>query len=172
MKKILTASAYIMLAACTVVSHQAMEENEQYVVDTPYTENQVLTENQTPEAYAIVAARTVNKMLDETSEYYDKSPRPHLYVMPPEKQDENTQDGIYQARLETIDIIEGSNTYVLVNNLNDAEYYLKISAKAITLQNQSPAISYHLTLYSSDNKELRAWTQVIKQVQNDDKSWW
>ena len=149
-----------------------MEDNEQYVVDTPYVENQTLTENTATEAYAIVAARTVNKMLDETSEYYDKSPRPHLYVMPPEKQDENTQDGIYQARFETINIIEGSKTYVLVNNLNDAEYYLKISAKNISLQNQTPAISYHLALYSADNVQLREWTQVIKQVQNDDKSWW
>lgn len=174
MKKILTASAYILLAACTVVSHQAMEENDQYVVDTPYAQPQPLTEDMaTPEAYILVANRTVNKMLDETSEYYDKLPRPSIYVMSPEKQDELTPEGIYQARLETIKILEGSKTYTVVNNLNDAKYYLKISAKAIALKDTNvPAISYHLALYSSDNTLLKEWSQVIKQIQNDDKSWW
>ena len=174
MKKLLTASAYILLAACTVVSHQAMEENEQYEVDTPYVEAQPLDEQETAsEAYILVANRTVNKLLDETSEYYDKLPRPKIYVMSPEKQDENTPDGIYQARLETMKILEGSKTYMVVNNLNDADYYLKISAKPIALQgSKMPAISYHLALYSSDNTPLKEWSQVIKQVQNDDKSWW
>lgn len=174
MKKLLTASAYILLAACTVVSHQAMEENEQYEVDTPYVEAQPLDEQETAsEAYILVANRTVNKLLDETSEYYDKLPRPKIYVMSPEKQDENTPDGIYQARLETMKILEGSKTYMVVNNLNDADYYLKISAKPIALQGSAiPAISYHLALYSSDNTPLKEWSQVIKQVQNDDKSWW
>ncbi len=174
MKKLLTASAYILLAACTVVSHQAMEENEQYEVDMPYVEMQPLDEQETTaEAYILVANRTVNKLLDETSEYYDKLPRPKIYVMSPEKQDENTPDGIYQARLETMKILEGSKTYTVVNNLNDADYYLKISAKPIALQGSAiPAISYHLALYSSDNTPLKEWSQVIKQVQNDDKSWW
>ena len=38
MKKILTASAYVLLAACTAYSHKAMEEQEQFVVETPYAE--------------------------------------------------------------------------------------------------------------------------------------
>ncbi len=174
MKKLLTASAYILLAACTVVSHQAMEENEQFVVDTPYVQPQPLEEEETSaEAYVLVASRTVNKLLDETSEYYDKLPRPKIYVMSPEKQDENTPDGIYQARFETIKILEGSKTYTVVNNLNDADYYLKISAKPIVLPEKNiQAISYHLALYSADNTPLKDWSQVIKQVQNDDKSWW
>lgn len=173
MKKILAASVYIILAACTVVNHQVMEEKEQYTVDTPYVEMPSLLEESAPEAYALVAARTVNKMLDETSSYYDKLPRPSLYVMPTESQANEVPAGIYQARQETIHILEGSKTYTLVNNLNDADYYIKLSATPIRLQNTDiPAISYHLSLYSTDNTLLKEWSQVIKQVQNDDKSWW
>lgn len=173
MKKILTASVYIILAACTVVNHQTMEEKEQYIVDTPYTEATPLLDETAPEAYALVAARTVNKMLDETSSYYDKLPRPGIYVMPTDVQTSEAPVGIYQAREETIQILKGSRTYTLVNNLNDADYYIKLSAKPIKLQNTDvPAISYHLALYSTDNTLLKEWSQVIKQVQNDDRSWW
>lgn len=48
MKKILTASAYVLLAACTAYSHKAMEEQEQFVVETPYAETPAIDDTVSP----------------------------------------------------------------------------------------------------------------------------
>ena len=150
MKKILTASAYVLLAACTAYSHKAMEEQEQFVVETPYAETPAIDDTISPDVYALVAARATNRMLDETAEVYEQNPR-----------------------RETKDIIEGSGTFTLVNNLNEAQYYLEVSVSPIPLKDKEvPAISYHLSLYTNQNAKIGEWAQMIKQVQNDDKSWW
>ena len=52
MKKILTASAYVLLAACTAYSHKAMEEQEQFVVETPYAETPAIDDTISPDVYA------------------------------------------------------------------------------------------------------------------------
>ena len=63
------------------------------------------------------------------------------------KTDENLPDGFYLARRETKDIIEGSGTFTLVNNLNEAQYYLEVSVSPIPLKDKEvPAISYLLSL--------------------------
>ena len=49
MKKILTASAYVLLAACTAYSHKAMEEQEQFVVETPYAETPAIDDTISPD---------------------------------------------------------------------------------------------------------------------------
>ena len=173
MKKILTASAYVLLAACTAYSHKAMEEQEQFVVETPYAETPAIDDTISPDVYALVAARATNRMLDETAEVYEQNPRPTLYLMQIKKPDENLPDGFYLARRETKDIIEGSGTFTLVNNLNEAQYYLEVSVSPIPLKDKEvPAISYHLSLYTNQNAKIGEWAQMIKQVQNDDKSWW
>lgn len=171
MKKILTASAYVLLAACTVLSHKATDE--QYTVNAPYVDNQVLDENITPEVYALVAARATNKMLDDTAEIYERSPQPTLYIMKVKKTDDNLPDGFYQARRTTKEILEGAKAFTVVNNLNDAQYYLEVSAVPVPLVGKKiPAISYHLSLFANNNDKIGEWAQMIKQVQNDDKSWW
>ena len=173
MKKILTASAYVLLAACTAYSHKAMEEQEQFVVETPYAETPAIDDTISPDVYALVAARATNRMLDETAEVYEQNPRPTLYLMQIKNTDENLPDGFYLARRETKDIIEGSGTFTLVNNLNEAQYYLEVSVSPIQLKDKEvPAISYHLSLYTNQNAKIGEWAQMIKQVQNDDKSWW
>lgn len=173
MKKLLTASAYIMLAACTAYSHRAMEGQEQYMVDAPYADGQLMDEAVSPEVYALIAARVTNKMLDETAEVYEHNPRPTLYIMQVKKTAENLPDGFYLARRETKEIIEGSKTFTVVNTLNEAQYYLEISVSPIPLQGKElPGISYHLSLFTSHNAKVGEWAQMIKQVQNDDKSWW
>lgn len=173
MKKLLTASAYLILAACTAYSHRAMEDQEQYVVDAPYAEGQVLDETVSPEVYALIAARTTNRMLDETAEIYEQNPRPTLYIMQVKKSEEALPEGFYQARRETKEIIEGSKTFTVVSSLNEAQYYLEITISPIPLKDKTvPGISYHLSLFTNQNAKVGEWAQMIKQVQNDDKSWW
>jgi len=173
MKKLLAFMGYILLAACTAFSHKALKEQEQYVVEAPYADPQVLDENITPEVYALAAARAANKMLDETAEIYEKSPRPTLYIMQVKKTDDSLPDGFYLARRETREIIEGSGAFTVVNKLSDAQYYIELSVYPVLLVGkQVPGISYHLTLFSNDNTKIGEWTQMMKQVQNDDKSWW
>ena len=173
MKKILAVAVYILLAACTAFSHRTLEEQEQHVVESPYAAPQMLDDEITPEVYALVAARTVNKMLDETADIYEKETPQTLYIMRVKKTDETLPDGFYLARRETKEIIEGAGAFTVVNRLNDAQYYLEISVYPVPFVDKSvPGISYHLSLFSNDNTKIGEWSQMMKQVQNDDKSWW
>lgn len=173
MKKLLAVAVYALLAACTAFSHRTLEEQDKHVVEPPYAGAQMLDDNITPDVYALVAARTANKMLDDTADIYEKETPLTLYIMKVKKADETLPDGFYQARRETKEILEGSGAFTIVNKLNDAQYYLEISIYPIPLVDKDvPGISYHLTLFSNDNTKIGEWAQMIKQVQNDDKSWW
>ncbi len=111
--------------------------------------------------------------LDDTAEIYEKETPPTLYIMKVKKADDTLPDGFYLARRETKEIIEGSGAFTVVNWLNDAQYYLEISVYPVPFVDKSvPGISYHLSLYSNDNIKIGEWSQMMKQVQNDDKSWW
>lgn len=82
-------------------------------------------------------------------------------------------DGLYYAKDATRQIIEGSRTYTVVNNLNDADYYLETQIKEIPVQGaETPIIEYKIILNDKDNNKINEWTETIRQLQNDDKSWW
>ena len=66
-----------------------------------------------------------------------------------------------------------SRTYTVVNNLNDADYYLETQIKEIPVQGaETPIIEYKIILNDKDNNKINEWTETIRQLQNDDKSWW
>lgn len=170
MKKSSVLLAAAILASCSWISKQ---EKPKYIIDTPYGEENLYDETITPEVYSIVAVRTTNKMLDQTTEIYEKAVTPTLYVMEIKKASEDMPNGFYYARKVSKDIIEGSRTFHVVNNLNDADYYIETVVDKIPLENtQVPAIKYTMTLYDKDNKKINEWTEVLQQVQNGDQSWW
>ena len=80
---------------------------------------------------------------------------------------------MYYAKDTTKRIIDESHIYIPVNNLNDADYYLETQIKEISFQNnQIPFIEYKIVLFDKDNNKINEWTETIRQLQNDDKSWW
>ncbi len=170
MKKI-TLATLLLLTGCTV-GQQNTEIAPQFVIDTPQGSKDIAMEAITPDVYAIVATRAANKMLDQTTALYETRPAPKLYLMQIKKSDPNLPDGFYYARQVTQEIIDGSRTYTLVNNLNDADYYLEVIVSPLQVEGKAPALQYKMTLFNSQNEQIDQWAEIIQQVQNDNRSWW
>ena len=127
-----------------------------------------------PQVYAIAAARVTNKMLDETEAlYFKKEKKPTLNIVAPQKLNDQLPDGFHYANKVTNDIIEGSKDYTLVDNPEEAEYSLQVLINALPYYGSAtPIIEYQMMLSDKDGKEVGVWSESIKQLKNDDKSWW
>ena len=168
----------LLVAACTagnvryeeriIIEEPYLPESEKRYIGAPGRDLGI-----TPSVYAIAATRATNKMLDESTDIYENNNSTFLYIMDPKKTDDSLPDGFYYARKTTRDIIEGSRTFKVVNNLNDADYYLETQIKEIPVQGaETPIIEYKIILNDKDNNKINEWTETIRQLQNDDKSWW
>lgn len=127
-----------------------------------------------PEVYSIAASRATTKMIDETGDlYFNKPQKPKLYISDVRKLNDKMPDGVYFARKVTNDIIEGSRNFVVVDAPEDADYQLELLINAIPTQYQNmPVLDYQLHLYNKDGVEINKWNATIKQLLNDDRSWW
>ena len=80
-------------------------------------------------------------------------------------------DGIYSAARTTRDIIEGSKTFKVVNDMKEADYYLEtVIDNAGTPE--EPILVYKLILFDGKNNKINEWTETMRRVRNDDRSWW
>lgn len=180
-KTLIRCSMIMMLAGC-----QNMFESK--TVEIPIDPDEMLVVNEedfsdydvTPDVYAIAAARATNKMLDETESLYSaKDQKPKLYIAPIKKLKEKLPDGFYFARKTTEDIIEGSRNYVVVENLEEADYKLETEVDAVpNPEMRSPVIDYTLRLVSVqengnvDNKvaEKDETKEEIKEEKTDENA--
>lgn len=170
MKKTVIFCAASFLCACSAFESKP---KTRYVIESPFGFEEIQDSMITPEVYAIVATRTTNRMLDQSATVFEKIPNPKLYIMEVKKETEALPDGFYYSKKVTQDIIEGSRTFTKVNNLNDADYYLETKVREIKVNEQdSPIIEYKITLFDKDNNQINEWVETIKQIQNDDRSWW
>ena len=127
-----------------------------------------------PNVYAIAATRATNKMLDDTQRLYrHKDQKPKLLVMEAKKNNPKLPDGFHYADKVIYDIIDGSQNFMMVTKLDDADYVLNVAVDAFPNSSaQTPIIVYTLTLQDTEGNEIDSWEQDIRQLQNDDKSWW
>ena len=122
-----------------------------------------------PDVYAILATRATNKMLDETSHIHSQRPAPKLFIRDIQAGDE-LPSGFFAAERQVRRIIDGSRTFTLVNNVDDADYTLTIELDKVS--SSVPSVKYTVTLYDDDNEQVNQWIETIRQVGNDDRSWW
>lgn len=127
-----------------------------------------------PNIYAIAARRATNMMIDDTTSLYSKKePKPKLYVDAIKKLNEKMPDGFYYARKATIQIIEGSKTFNVVDKLDEADYSLASWVNALPNPNsETPIIDYQLVLNNKNGDEVDSWNVTIRQAENDNQSWW
>ena len=136
------------------------EDDEDVIVDNAPGTYQLPTRSERyalyaplPEIYAIPATRATNKMLDETREFYEQNGDTFLFITDLKKGDRQLPDGIYKAEQTTRKIIEGSKTF-----------------KAGTPE--EPILVYRMILLDKDNKKINEWVEMVRRVNNDDRSWW
>lgn len=119
-----------------------------------------------PEVYDVVATRATNRMLQDSAAIYDNGNKKNIYVKETRLLASDLPSGSHRLRGVTRDIIDGSKTFDVVNNLNNADYILETSADwYVAPNNSTPALQYKLSLYDNNNKKLKEWIEIIRQVQ-------
>lgn len=127
--------------------------------------------NFVPEIYSILASRMTNKILDDTSNIYEVRNAPSLYVMEPQKHNEDLPNGTFYAKKVTKEIIKGTKTFNIVSDAKQADYRLATDIDLLD-ENGIPVIQYKSTLFDKNDVAVKEWVETLKQVANDDKSWW
>jgi len=163
----------LLLAACA--DNRSVPADKDIYVRSPYLSAQYEEIQRelsiTPQVYALAATRAANKMLDETRSVYEQSGDVFLYVMEPKKLSNSLPDGLHYAHKVTTDILEGANDYKIVNNKDEADYYLEVLVDEGG-NADVPAIVYKMILFDNQNVKVDEWIVNLKQIRNDDRSWW
>lgn len=134
---------------------------------------EAMEDNINPEVYAMVAKRTLNKMLDETAPLYEKAEAPTIYIRDVKIADARLPDGFFFANRITRKLMENANTFRVVNNKYEADYFLETEVDTVEFRNsQTPVIVYRVLLLDQRNGVIKEWKENIRQVKNDDRSWW
>lgn len=149
-------------------THLATRQDYGYTPQTTAYETNI-----TPEVYGIVAKRTVNKMLDETAPLYEKAEAPTIFIRDVKIEDDRLPDGFFYANKLTRQLLENAHTFKVVNNKYDADYFLETEVDTVEFKNSpTPAIVYRVMLLDQRNGVIKEWKETIRQLKNDDKSWW
>lgn len=136
------------------------------VVDmrTPTNVAQGTTVKYSPEAYIVVATRATNRMLQDTSAIYDNG-LSKIYIKDINLLSSDLPYGSHRLKGATRDIISGSKTFDVVNNIKDADFVIEPTADWFVASNNStPALQYKMTLLDKNGKKLDEWIEIIRQV--------
>ena len=152
-------------------------QDKHIVTDVPFTfqlpkrSERFEQEAPLPEVYAIPAARATNRMLDETRDVYEQNGEVFLFITGLKKADRTLPDGTYKAEQVTTQIIEGSNTFRVTGNKEDADYILNTIIDNVGTP-EEPILSYRLILIDRENNKINEWVETVRRLSNDDRSWW
>ncbi len=164
----------MLIAGCADTQYYEPEDKDIYI-RAPYLSTQHNDIERelyiTPHVYAIAATRAANKMLDETRSIYEQGGNVFLYVMESKKLNSSLPDGLHYAHKLTTEILEGANDYKIVNNKDEADYYLEVLVDEGGSEDV-PTIVYKMILFDNKNVKVDEWIINLKQLRNDDRSWW
>ncbi len=127
--------------------------------------------NITPQIYGIVAGRAVNKMLAEVPALLAEDKYSPLFVAPTVKIDRYLPAEPDVTAKTAKEIIYGAKMFALVDSKDEATYVLEGSLNNINTP-EIPVIVYEIKLVDSKGNQVGKWSDSIRQVQNDDGSWW
>ena len=126
-----------------------------------------------PKVYEIVARRTTNKLLTYTAPIAEKAQRPTIFVAKPQILDPDLPDNFAYAHKITRDLLDNAQAFMVVNQPDVADYFLDIEVDTVQFKNSpTPVIIYTLILSDYNDNVLQEWSETIRQVKNDDQSWW
>lgn len=117
-----------------------------------------------PEAYIVVATRATNRMLQDTSALYDNGTK-RVYIKDINLLSSDLPYGSHRLKGATKDIISGSKTFDVVNNIKDADFVIEPSADwFVASNNATPALQYRMSLLDKNGKKVDEWIEIIRQV--------
>ncbi len=117
-----------------------------------------------PEAYIVVATRATNRMLQDTSAIYDGASK-KIYIKDINLLSSDLPYGGHRLKGATKEIISGSNTFEVVNNIKDADFVVEPTADWYVSSNSDvPALQYTMKLLDKNGNKIDEWIEVIRQV--------
>lgn len=125
----------------------------------------------TPQVYGIVASRVANKMLADTPGIFAENKNAPLYIADTVQIDRYLPDGPQTAGKAAKDILYGSKMFNIVTERDKAAFILESTVNNANTP-EIPIIVYEMKLYNAKGELLGSWTDTIRQVLNDDGSWW
>ena len=144
-----------------------------YVLDTPRGIVNLWEETVSPEVYEVVATRITNRMLVETEDLYSGVLRPSIYVAEIQSIDGDFDNGFYLSRKIIQNLLIGTKHYKVANSKSVADYYLELMVfKHDVEYGMDKILEFKMTMYDKNNKKVQEFSELIKQVKNDDRSWW
>ncbi len=153
-------------------SYQVYQTNENYQLPKRGERYEAANYVITPEVYSILASRVAGKVLDDMPAILANNPNATVYLAETSQIDRYLPDSADAAGRAAKEILVGSNRLNLVNDPNVADYILE---SYLTNSNtpEMPVISYEMRLFErSTGNMLNSWMDTVRQVQNDDGSWW
>lgn len=125
----------------------------------------------TPEVYAILASRVAGKVLDDTPAIFARNPQAPVYIADTVQIDRYLPDGPDTAGKTAREILVNSNMLNIVDSPDAADYILESSVSNANTP-EMPVISYEMRLVDRAGNMLNTWADTVRQVRNDDGSWW
>ena len=125
----------------------------------------------TPQVYAIVATRTVNKMLVDAPAIFAENKQAPLFIDDTVYIDRYMPTSPDVAAKTVKDILHGSQMFNIVDSKERADFVLSSSLNNVNTP-EVPVFVYEIKLHDKDGKLRGSWKDSIRQVQNDDGSWW
>lgn len=117
-----------------------------------------------PEAYNVVATRATNRMLQDIAAYTNGRPA-RAYLNDTKVLSSDLPYGNHRLKAATKEIIDGSRTLDLVNDVNAADYIIDSSTDWYVANNSMPAIQYRLSMLDRSGRKIKEWVEVIRQIQ-------
>ncbi len=121
----------------------------------------------TPEVYVVVATRATNRMLQDTAAIYDNGHTKTVYLKDTKLQSSDLPYGSHRLKGAVKEIINGSKTYDVVNNANNADFIIESTADwYVAPDNTMPALQYKMSMFDKNGKKVNEWVEIIRQVQD------
>ena len=124
-----------------------------------------------PSDYSIVATRAVNKMLLDAPALFATDKSAPLYIADMVQVDRYLPEGSYAAGKTAKEILVTSGMFNIVDDESKAAFVLKSSLNNVNTP-EIPVLLYRLELYDINGDLAGSWQDSLRQVQNDDGSWW
>lgn len=155
-----------------VIDEQAPDQDPQtYTLTKRSDRYKNVDETFSADVYAILASRVANKFLTDIPGILAEIADPTFFIADTENVDRYMPAGADAVGNTTKYILQGSRMFEIVTDEETASHVLKGRLTNINTP-EIPVFQYSLSLYDKDGNLVDKWTDTIRQVQNDDGSWW
>ncbi len=148
-----------------------VEIDEKYILAKRGDRYENASYNIDPQVYAIVAGRVTSNMLIDAPAIFAKDKKAPLYIAETTQIDRYLPSGPDAAGKAAKEIIFGSRMFNIVEEKDAASFVLESTLNNIGTP-EVPVIMYEMRIVDSKGAEHGKWSDTIRQIQNDDGSWW